>query len=130
VPQRGRRADLTLDTGALIALERLDRFILSFLATADEHGLRVTVPNAVLAEWWRGGRGVGARLLKSFVVEPLTDRVAMLAGEALGKVKGPSVVDAIVVASAAQRGDVVITSDYDDLDRLCTVFPEVRLVGL
>lgn len=130
MPQRGRRADLTLDTGALIALERRDRFILSLLAHADENGLRVTVPNVVLAEWWRGGRGSTTKLLKGFAVEALTDHVAMLAGEALGKVKGPSVVDAIVVASAAQRGDVVVTSDYDDLDRLCSVFREVRLVGL
>ena len=54
-----------------------------------------------------------------------------MAGEALATVgKGPSVIDAIVMASAARRGDRVVTSDYGDLDRLRGVFPGVRLVPI
>lgn len=34
------------------------------------------------------------------------------------------------MASAAQRGDVVLTSDIEDLDTLRTVFPGVRLLGV
>ena len=42
--------------------------------------------------------------------------------------KGATVVDAVVMASAASRGDRVLTSDFDDLDRLRSYFPEVRLL--
>ncbi|MBS2015032.1 MAG: hypothetical protein JST00_19230 [Deltaproteobacteria bacterium] len=38
-------------------------------------------------------------------------------------------VDAIVMASAAARGDVVFTDDPDDLERLRAFFPTVRVVG-
>jgi hypothetical protein len=43
-------------------------------------------------------------------------------------VKGATVVDAVVMASAASRGDRVLTSDFDDLDRLRSYFPTVRLL--
>jgi len=38
------------------------------------------------------------------------------------------VIDAIVMASAASRGDVVYTSDFDDLERLRSFFPSVRVL--
>jgi hypothetical protein len=41
-----------------------------------------------------------------------------------------SVVDAAVMASAALRGDVVFTSDLDDLTLLQARFPSVRIVGV
>ena len=43
-------------------------------------------------------------------------------------VAGSTVVDAIVMASAAQRGGIVYTSDLGDLERLRTCFPEVRVL--
>jgi predicted nucleic acid-binding protein len=121
-------AGLTLDTGALIALERFDARALRLVNAARERDLVITVPASVLVEWWRGQRRAAAVL--SFVrVEPLTDRVARTAGKALGEVgAGPSPTDAVVMASAATRGDTVITSDVADLDRLRASFPEVRLV--
>lgn len=89
----------------------------------------ITVPAAVVVEWWRGQQGIARRLLAPFDVEPLTGELAHVAGEALAKVgAGPSVVDAIVMASAAQRGDIVYTSDVDDLERLREQFPGVRLL--
>lgn len=121
---------LTLDTGALIALDRRKFRILTLLqaAASDQHS--VTVPAVVLAEWWRAPSRAADRLLAAFVVEPLTEDLAKLAGEALAQVgKGPSVVDAIVMASAAQRGDVVLTSDVADLASLQTAFPNVRVLG-
>ena len=60
------------------------------------------------------------------LVEPLDERLAKIAGAAAGLV-GASAVDAIVMASAAQRGDVVFTSDLSDLQRLQRVFPDVKL---
>ena len=41
---------------------------------------------------------------------------ARIVGEALASVKGASLVDAIVMASAGSRGDVVYTSDVGDLE--------------
>jgi len=39
-------------------------------------------------------------------------------------------IDAIVMASAAQRGDVVYSSDCDDLVRLQRYFPVVRVLAI
>jgi hypothetical protein len=43
-------------------------------------------------------------------------------------VTGASVVDAAVMASASLRGDVVYTSDMNDLMALQVFFPSVRLL--
>jgi len=43
---------------------------------------------------------------------------------------GASVTDAVVMASAPQRGDVVYTADIDDLSRLAMCFPGVRILGV
>ncbi len=83
---------------------------------------------AVIAEWWRGGRRQ-ARILKLLAPEPMTQRIAMSAGEALAAVPGATVVDAIVMASAAARGGVVSTSDFDDLSHLRDHFREVRVLS-
>jgi hypothetical protein len=45
-------------------------------------------------------------------------------------VRGATSIDAIVMASAAQRGDVVYTSDVEDLGRLSRFFPAVRVLGV
>ncbi len=63
-------------------------------------------------------------------VEPLTETIACLAGEAMAKVKRATAIDAFVMASAALRGDVVYTGDVDDLERLRTFFPTVRVLSL
>jgi predicted nucleic acid-binding protein len=120
-----------LDTGALIGLERGARRIIKVVKTVSARGGTITVPTVVAAEWWRGQRGPAARLLWAFDVEPLSLQLARIAGEALAAIgSGPSVVDAVVMASAAQRGDIVLTSDVADLSRLSAVFPEVRLLGV
>jgi predicted nucleic acid-binding protein len=121
---------LTLDTGALIALERRELRMAKVLAAATAFGRRVTVPTAAVVEWWRGQRGMPARFLDGLEVEPLTERVARSAGEALAAVKGPGPIDAIVMASAAQRGDVVYTADFGDLEVLRRVFPAVRVLAV
>jgi predicted nucleic acid-binding protein len=93
----------------------------------------ITVPTAVVAEWWRGQRGPNARLLDATDVEPLTEDLARMVGEALAVTRsrgGASVVDAAVMASAAQRGDLVLTGDVKDLAPFCTVFPGVRVLAV
>jgi predicted nucleic acid-binding protein len=119
---------ITLDTGALVAIERRDRRMLAFMTIARETGARITVPSVVVGEWWRGQRGPAARILDAVVIEVLPASLAKLAGEALALVSGATLVDAIVVASAAQRGDLVVTSDVDDLARIRdAVFRSVRI---
>lgn len=122
---------LTLDTGALIAFERRQRRVVHLLSLAAEQDRLVTVPSPVIVEWWRGQRAPLARILDAVVIEPLALELARVAGEALAKVgHGPSVVDAVVMASAAQRGDQVLTGDVEDLERLRAVFPNVRVLAV
>jgi hypothetical protein len=90
----------------------------------------ITVPADVVGEWWRGRTDVRDDLLECVDVEPLSMELAKRAGEALGAVRGSTLVDAIVVASAAARGDIVYTSDVADLQRLCVRFPGVRVLGV
>lgn len=120
---------LTLDTGALIALERRNQRMAAVFATATKHRSVITVPTAAVAEWWRG-RSVkrGDLLLSAVVVEPLTLELAKLAGEAQAALPHSTPIDAIVMASAASRGDMVYTSDPDDLSDLQSFFPDVRVM--
>lgn len=119
---------LTLDTGALIAVERRKPRVLGLLQVARRDGLRVTVPVVAVAEWWRGRTDVRDALLQAVDVEPMTVSLAKAAGDALAEVRRATLADAVVMASAARRGDVVLTSDFDDLERLRQVFPAVRVL--
>jgi hypothetical protein len=110
----------------MIALERRDRRTQRLVHQAQQRGVDVNLPTVVLAEWWRGQRGL-AKLLGGLIIEPVFRRVAELAGEAC-IARHHGTVDAIVMASAAQRGDVVLTSDFDDLDRLRAHFRAVPRV--
>jgi predicted nucleic acid-binding protein len=120
---------LTFDTGALLALERNRQRIVEVRQAALRSGLRITVPTAVIAEWWRGRTDLREDIVASVRVEPLTDAIAKLAGEAIAGVKGATVIDAIVMASAALRGDLVYTSDVGDLEKLRAHFPSVRVLA-
>ena len=123
-------AGLTLDAGALIGFERKDRRTLTHVKLAQQLGCELTVPTIVIVEAWRGGPRSAriASLLEACILEPLFPELARAAGEAMAAVKGATVVDAVVMASAASRGDRVLTSDFDDLDRLRSYFPTVRLL--
>src|SRR5205823_13953823 len=123
-------AGLTFDTGALIGLERKRHRMRKVFDVAVSNRVPITVPVAVVVEWWRAGSGSKLRheILRAVRVEPLDLYLAKLAGEALGRVRGAGAIDAMVMASAALRGDVVYTSDPDDLDRLReAVFEGVRI---
>ena len=121
---------VTLDTGALIALERRRARMWKVLHRARTLGVVPVVPADIVAEWWRGRSDIREHILGSVVVEPLTERLARLAGECVADVVGATTVDAIVMASAAQRGDAVYTSDISDLERLRAFFPGVRILGV
>lgn len=121
---------ITFDTGALIALERREQRIRKIVERATEHKMRITVPAAVVTEWWGSRNDARERILAGVRVAPLSESLARVAGQALAEVKGTTAIDAIVMASAAQRGDVVFTADVTDLARLAAYFPGVRVLGL
>jgi len=125
---------ITFDTGALIALERRRSAMRKVFAAAIAAGFAITVPAVVVAEWWRAGHLEKERLLilRSVRVEPLFEHVARLAGAALGVTRGAGAIDAIVMASAALRGDTVYTSDPHDLaalQRTSPGFASVQIVA-
>ena len=125
-------AGLTLDSGALIGFERNDRRVLAHLKAELLAGSDITVSAVVVAEVWRGGGRSArvARLLASVIIDPVGEALARTAGEALARVAGAGTIDALVMASAAERGDRVLTADFEDLERLRAFFPGVKVLGI
>ena len=119
---------LTLDAGALIGFERGSTRVRALLRSDDG---AVHVPATVLAEVWRSGarQAVLGRLLDLERTEVIAfDRsAAQVAGGLLAASRTSDVVDASVVVCAWLHGDVVVTSDPEDLRRLD---PTLRLVTL
>ena len=107
----------TFDSGALIALERRDIGMVIKLRVLHQAGVPITIPANAVVEWWRKGHGQPS-ILALGTIEPLKEAIAKAAGEALAKVRGSTAIDATVMASAAQRGDRVFTSDPTDMQRL------------
>jgi predicted nucleic acid-binding protein len=120
---------ITLDTGALIAIDRRKKRGNHLLELAKLRLAVLSVPIPVVTEWWRGRSDVRERILHVVNVEPVSLAVAKAAGEALAEVRRSTAVDAIVMAFAASRGDVVFTGDRDDLERLRAFFPSVRVLA-
>lgn len=121
---------LTFDTGALIALERRRTRMRAVLERALATDQPITVPADVVGEWWRGRTDLREAILAAVDVEPLTTELAKVAGEALAVVPQAALVDAIVMASAASRGDVVYSGDVIDLEHLRRHFPSVRVLAV
>ncbi len=121
---------ITLDTGMLVALERRKQRAWELFHRARQRGAPVTIPAPVLGEWWRGRTDLGEAIILAARVEALSETIARLAGEALAKVRGATTIDAFVMASAALRGDVVITGDVADFGKLRAFFPGVRVLSI
>jgi predicted nucleic acid-binding protein len=121
---------VTFDTAVLIALERRRQRAWQMFRRLYEHGTTATVPLVVVGEWWRGRTDVRDDILSAVVVEAADVAVMKAAGEALAAVTGATLVDAVVMASAARRNDDVLTADLDDLTRLRAFFPGVRVLAL
>lgn len=122
---------LTLDAGALIALDRNDRRVVVLLARIAELSARVTVPASALAQAIR--RPEQQVRLARLVRQPTTDvapldRVDATSVGRLLRASGTSdVVDAHVVICARRAGQQVATSDPDDLRALD---PTLRVVSI
>ncbi len=130
----------TYDTGMLIGLERRKQRCRAIHERLIERRVRITVPWVVLAEWWRGRTDERDEIARTVHVEEASQALAQLTGESLSSFRVPKaeadscrskyLADAAVMASAAQRGDVVYTSDFGDLARFASQFPAVRILGI
>ena len=119
----------TFDTGMLIALERRKQRATEAFRNIVRRGFLPIVPAVVYVEWWPGRSNIREEILAAVVVENMPPSLCRAAGEALGAVKGSTIADAIVMASAALRGGgVVYTSDVDDLKQLQRHFPTVLIL--
>jgi predicted nucleic acid-binding protein len=123
------RVTFTFDTGMLIALERRKQRATEAFRHIIRRGFLPIVPAVVYVEWWRRRSDIREEILAAVAVEDMPASLCRAAGEALGAVKGSSLADAVVMASAALRGGgIVYTSDVDDLKRLQRHFPTVMVL--
>ena len=83
--------------------------------------------STVVAEWWRG---TNRAILDCGIIEPLSADLARQAGELLARTGKSNAVDATVVVSAAQRRDLVVTGDIDDLRELVAHVPGVEVASI
>jgi predicted nucleic acid-binding protein len=120
---------VTLDAGALLALERGDGRMRAVLRLCDH----VVIPASVLAQVWRTGSGRQvpiARLLADREVTevvPLDELHACAVGRSIARCAHPDIVDVHVALCARQQGHRVITSDPEDIAR---VDPGLEIVPL
>ena len=120
---------LTLDTGALLALERGDSRIRALLRRTLETGLPLSVPAGAVAQAWRGGprQARVARLLAdpSVHVAPLDDMTARAVGLLCGRSGHRDIIDVHIALLAEEQGHTVVTSDPEDLS---AVHPDLPLI--
>jgi hypothetical protein len=116
------KTQLTLDTGALIALERGNRRMIALLEAVLRADAALVVPAGVAGQAWRGGARQAA-LARFFnapevAVEVLDFPLAQACGELCAATGTSDVIDASVVLAARQHGGAILTSDIADLRRL------------
>ena len=128
---QGRMSGVTLDAGALIALDRDDRRVIALLARAAELGAPVTVPASALAQAIR--RPAQQARLSRLIRQPTT-RLAPLDGPDATQVglllaasRTSDIADAHVVICARRNAQSIVTSDAADLARLD---PNARLIAI
>ncbi|MBI2939027.1 MAG: PIN domain nuclease [Chloroflexi bacterium] len=122
---------LTLDAGALIAIDRRDRRVWATLGLARWAQWVILVPAGALGQVWRNP-ATQAQLAwflkwRNVRVEPLTEGVAKAAGLLCGLRGTADLVDASVALCAWNHGGRVITSDPADLLHL---IPSLHVVGI
>ncbi len=113
---------VTLDAGALIAIEKADRRMQALLDEAHAAGLSIDIPAGVFANAGRSRRGqarpASTLHLANVTVRALDEPRAKAAGILCGHSGTTDPIAASVVLNARQRDHTVITSDPTDLRRL------------
>lgn len=109
-----------LDAGALIAADRNDRAMWRRLKAVAQDGDAPLTHGGVVGQVWRGGprQASLARCLSTADVRALDDSLGRSAGVLLGRTRTADVVDSAIAVLAAD-GDVIYTSDPEDLALLC-----------
>ncbi|MGQ0465681.1 MAG: PIN domain-containing protein [Sporichthyaceae bacterium] len=122
---------LTLDAGALIGFDRMDRRAVAVIRRARERKEPLLIPVGVIGQVWRDGRRQArlASLLSADDVEivELDDLGARAAGQMCGVAGTSDVVDATVVLCSRTRGRRIATSDADDLRALDPTVTLIRV---
>jgi hypothetical protein len=128
----GTVTGLTLDAGALLALDRPGKAI-AMQARMDEtlrRGGTVCIPVGAIAQAWRSSRQVRlARLLKSLGIDVaiMTPNVARTVGLLCARSGHSDVIDVHVALCARERRHAVVTSDPDDISRVDPALPVIRV---
>ena len=125
-------ARYVFDTGALIAAERGKERAARFLRLVRIGRARIIVPLPVVAEWWRGRTDVREEILAASQVVASID-AAKAAGIALARLRNVDTkltIDAIVMATAALMGAIVITGDASDFEVLARHFSGVAVLSV
>jgi predicted nucleic acid-binding protein len=118
------------DTGALVAAERGRERACRFLKLVRIGRARIVVPLPVIAEWWRGRTDAREEILAATQIVA-TVEIMKAAGIALARAKRVDAklsMDAIVMATAALLGAVVVTGDADDFAQLSRHFSGVPVL--
>jgi hypothetical protein len=112
-------AALVLDTGALIAIDRGDRGLGAVLHEAARSSVDAVTSSVCIAEAWRDPARQArlTRALVGIVERPLDPVAARSCGLLLARSGTSQVADA-AVAMLARAGDVVLSSDADDIRHL------------
>jgi hypothetical protein len=112
-----RVTGVTYDSGALIAAERSERRIWARHRALLLRRIVPTIPAPVIAQCWRGTprQAQLARLLAGCEIESLDGTRARATGTLAGRARTADIVDATVIEGALRRGDLIISSDEDDL---------------
>ena len=115
-------AGITLDAGALIALDRGDGRMIALLDRALAQRRTFRIPAGVIGQAWRDGRAqvTLARFLRTREVDivALDEHLSRSCGELCGATGASDVIDASVVILAKEHHDIIVTSDAEDLRRL------------
>jgi len=133
-PAIGHPADrvtgVTYDSGALIAAECSERRIWARHRALLLRRIVPTIPAPVVAQCWRGTprQAQLARLLAGCEIESLDGARARATGTLAGRARTADIVDATVVEGALRRGDLIISSDEDDLAAIAAAVS--RRVGI
>jgi predicted nucleic acid-binding protein len=110
---------VTLDTGALIALESGSRRMAVLVEEALASGSEVVIPAGVVAQAWRGGAAQAriARLLRATVtlIVALDQRQALRIGARCAATGVTDVIDISVALCARDRDHAVVTSDPGEI---------------
>lgn len=128
----GAVAGLTLDTGALLALDHPGKAIVmqARLEETLRRGGTVCVPAGTIAQAWRSSRQVRlARLLKSRDIDiaVMTPNVARSVGLLCARSGHADVIDVHVALCARERRHAVATSDPDAMLRIDHALPVIKV---